>query len=493
MRQGMSKKSSRELVESFRESYHLGNATEKTRMLSTIQESTGYERKYLIRLLQGKVPRLQESRRRTAHYGEEFRVALNLVWEACGYICAKRLIPFMSDFVPLLEKRGYLQVTLEVRQQLLSVSAATADRLLKIERRRIGRGISMTKPGNFLRQQIAVRTSSEWQDAVVPGFFEADLVAHNGGDVRGLYAYTLTMTDIWSGWTECMAIFGKGEDAVIAAVALARKRLPMPLLGFDSDNGSEFINQKMSKYCSENDITFTRCRPYKKNDQAHVEEKNGSVVRRFVGYARYDTRKSLNVLTELYRTCRLFVNFFQPSMKLIEKRRDGAKIKKKYASAKTPCQRLLESSLSEDTKRSLRDTLDRLDPVVLLSTIKRLQEQLDNAAKLEKNLELETKQPERLALSKKGIRMAPTNRPSKGKRGRPWLFSEPIKTLINSWLSADPTLMARQIVDMINARYPGSIERRQFPTVAEFVRQWRRAHPEHNAIYNPHYKRNWCK
>ena len=485
MRNGMSKTSSRELVESFRENYHLGNLAEKTQLLNTMEDATGYERKYLIRILRGKIPSLQETRTRKSHYSEEFCAALCLVWEACGYICAKRLVPFIPEFVPILEKHGHLSTSAKVREQLLTVSASTADRLLKRERKRIGRGISMTKPGNLLRHQIAVRAANGWHDAAAPGYFEVDLVAHNGGDTRGLFAYTLTMTDIWSGWTECTAILGKGERAVLAAVVQTRKQLPMSILAFDSDNGSEFINQKISTFCRENDITFTRCRPYKKNDQAHVEEKNGSVVRRFIGYARHETKESLSLLNELYGATRLYVNYFQPSMKLLEKQRDGARVRKRYLPAKTPCQRLLESTLECGQKQYLQNTLEQLDPVYLLSKIKRLQKRLDDLVRLEDTVRLGVP-VDRLTLSKKENRRVSTRRTAGV--GRPFLIVDELKTQVDAWLNADPTLTSTRLSKMINERYPGVIGCKQLYTVKRFVRLWRHEHPEYIENYGPNFK-----
>lgn len=482
MRNGMSKTSSRELVESFRESYHHGNLVEKTQLLDTIVTATGYDRKYLIRILHGKISGLRGKRTRKSQYGEEFCEALCFIWEACGYICAKRLVPFIPQFVTALEKHGHLNTTAKVREQLMTVSAATADRLLKKERKRIGRGISMTKPGNLLRHQIAVRAANGWHDAVAPGYFEVDLVAHNGGDTRGLFAYTLTMTDIWSGWTDCIAILGKSDGAVLLAVDQSRNRLPMPILAFDSDNGSEFINQKISNFCKDNGITFTRCRPYKKNDQAHVEEKNGSVVRRFTGYARHDSNESLSLLNELYGAIRLFVNYFQPSMKLLEKQRDGAKVRKKYSPAETPCQRLLKSTLEDGVKQCLQDTLAQLDPVDLLSRIKQLQKSLNDLVRLEDAARIEAP-ADRLALSKKENRRLSTRRTDGV--GRPFLIANELKTLAEACLNDDPTLTSTKLAKLINQSYPGSIERGQLPTIKRFVRLWRHAHPEHIESYGP--------
>ena len=197
--------------------------------------------------------------------------------------------------------------------------------------------MSTTRPGNLLKRQIRVRTFTEW-DQVRPGFFEADLVAHCGESAEGSFLHTLVLVDIASGWTECMALLRRSEADVIGALNAVRQALPFPLLGLDTDNGSEFINYELLRYCREEEITFTRSRPYRKNDQAHVEEKNGSVVRRLIGYDRYEGVKAWRALTELYSVLRWYQNFFQPSMKLLRKQRHGAQLRKFYDQAAHSCQ-----------------------------------------------------------------------------------------------------------------------------------------------------------
>ena len=251
------------------------------------------------------------------------------------------------------------------------MSASTIDRILRRWRgsgRR--RGLSTTKPGTLLKNSIPVRTFSEWEDTR-PGFIEADLVAHCGDSAEGFHLTTLSTVDVATGWCEPVAVWGKGQDRVGGAVYDVRKRLPMPLLGLDSDNGSEFINHSLYDYCRRNGITFTRSRSYKKNDSCHVEQKNWSVVRRVVGYDRFSSKAALAALGDVYTLLRLYINFFQPVLKLVGKNRHGAKVHKVYDIAQTPYQRLLKSGvLTEDKQRELATIYDALNPVTLLRQIR---------------------------------------------------------------------------------------------------------------------------
>jgi hypothetical protein len=235
------------------------------------------------------------------------------------------------------------------------------DRLLS-EHRRLAHGLSTTKPGTLLKSQIPLHTSADW-DETLPGFTEIDLVPHCGETTQGYYLNTLTVTDIHTGWTECFALLQRSHQNVLDGLQAIRDGLPFALKGIDSDNGSEFINVPVFKWCKEEGIRFTRCRPYKKNDQAHVEQKNGSIVRRTVGYDRYEGRAAWKKLEEVHQWSRLLVNFFQPTMKLIDKQRDGAKVKKTYDEPKTPDQRVLacQSILDED-KQALTNSYNTLNP-----------------------------------------------------------------------------------------------------------------------------------
>jgi hypothetical protein len=235
----------------------------------------------------------------------------------------------------------------------------------------------MTKPGTLLKHQVPIRTFSDW-DQVQPGYFEMDLVGHYGGSAEGDYCFTLDLTDVATGWTELAAVQNKAQIWVFEALQELRERLPFPVLGLDSDNGSEFINHHLIRFCKQERIAFSRSRPYQKNDTCYVEQKNWSIVRRFVGYARFDTEQARHTLNELYRLLRDYNNFFLPSMKLIEKTRDGAHVHRRHDTPQTPYQRVLKSpEVSSATKRRLTLHYRKLNPAALHRQIRRIQKRLD--------------------------------------------------------------------------------------------------------------------
>jgi hypothetical protein len=273
----------------------------------------------------------------------------------------------MPEILGVLRHHGELHISAYTEAQLCEMSPATIDRLLRPCRRVGGqRGFTTTRPGNLLKNMIPIRTFTDWQENK-PGFLEIDLVAHCGESTEGFYLNTLCTVDVWSGWTECLPIWGKGQERVRSAVHRVRLRLPFPMLGVDSDNGSEFINQCFNTYCQLEKINFTRSRPYKKNDSCHVEQKNGNVVRRLVGYDRYTSKAAYQCLDRLYHLVRLYLNFFQPTMKLLGKTRHGARVHKVYEIAQTPYQRLLNAGrLTEAKETELAATYSGLNPVMLL-------------------------------------------------------------------------------------------------------------------------------
>ena len=329
-------------------------------------------------------------RRRPRKYDKQVVVALRKVWVICDCICGKRLGPYLAEIVPLLERLDELKIADEVRKKLIEISPATIDRLLAPVRKRYQlKARSNTKPGTLLKHQIPIRTFSDW-DELRPGFVEVDLVSHEGGDPKGDYIQTLDMTDVCSGWTETQAVKNKAQVWVFAGIEKAKERFPFAILGIDSDNGSEFINAHLLRYCCENKITFTRARPYRKNDNCFVEQKNYSVVRRAVGYRRHDTEEELEVLNELYDHLRLYTNFFQPVMKLVGKIRIGSKVKKKYDRARTPYRRVVESDfVPQQAKEVLREEYATLNPVKLKQKIITLQERLDDLVRSKNKLKRE--------------------------------------------------------------------------------------------------------
>lgn len=366
----MSQRSKKELSEAIRLRYLRGTKTEKERILDEFVAATGYHRKYAIRILKhGPKPKGLKKKGRQKVYQGEVVQALTQIWEICGRICSKRLKPFLPEITSVLERQNELSLSAETKGLLLSISCATIDRCLGPVRFEHPHGLSTTKPGTLLKKAIPVRTYTPWEDEK-PGFVEIDLVAHCGETTEGQYLNTLTATDLATGWTECLAIPHKTQSAVSQAIRELRQRLPFPLLGLDSDNGSEFINDTLLRYCQSEQITFTRSRPYYKNDQAHVEQKNWSVVRHTVGYDRLETPEEWALLNSIYVDLRLYVNFFQPVLKLIAKERVDGKTTKKYDQASTPYRRVLAlEQLCFDTKVHLTNLYVSLNPVILRANI----------------------------------------------------------------------------------------------------------------------------
>jgi hypothetical protein len=366
----MSQRSKRELAEEIHARYLRSNRKEKTSILNEFVASTGYSRKYANTLLKNGVngKHRKKAGRKRKYQGEVIEV-LKHIWEICGRICSRRLHPFLPEIVEVLERFGKVNLSKETKTLLLSMSRATIDRCLEKVRYEHKKGLSTTKPGTLLKKSIEVRTWQDWDDEQ-PGFMEMDLVAHCGNTVAGQYLFTLTAVDIATGWTECLALPNKTQWAVYEAVQEMRKRLPFPLLGLDSDNGTEFINDLLYRYCLEENITFTRSRPYQKNDQAHVEQKNWSVVRHTVGYDRFETEEELHLLRKVYEDLRLYINFFQPVMKLMGKQRIDGKTIKYYDKAITPYRRTLAAEqVAFSNKASLTNLYVQLNPVVLRKKI----------------------------------------------------------------------------------------------------------------------------
>jgi hypothetical protein len=326
------------------------------------------------------------------------------IWVLLDYLCGKRLVAILPEIIDKLEQFNELPLERETKAKLLRISAATADRILKGERLKYQlRGRARTRPGTLLKHQIPIRTFSEWNEQR-PGFAELDLVAHDGGVAIGDYAQTLDMTDVCSGWTETIAVPNKAQVWVFGAIEEARKRLPFPLLGIDSDNGSEFINYELLRYCEDQHLTFTRARPYRKNDNCYVEQKNYSIVRRTVGYQRFDTTPEVLLLNQLYVTVRLYTNFFQPTMKLKSKERVGSRVKKKYESPQTPYRRVLDSEyVAEEDKEELRQQYRGLNPAALKRRISKLQKQLFSLAQKKPKTALRAKRHKQKSLQIKPL------------------------------------------------------------------------------------------
>ena len=346
----------------------------KQEILQHFVSDTGYARKYALWLLNHAEEVLTPPAALHRRYGPDVEEALVLAWKTLGRICTKRLIPFLPDLLQTLEEHGHLALNEEQRHLLLSISAAAADRLLQAHRYSHPHGLATTKAGPLLKQQIPVRTFAQW-DETAPGFLEVDLVAHCGGRMQGRCLYTITLTDVATSWTECLPLLDRGREAVLAALRRARIRFPFPILGLDTDNGAEFINEEVADYCVREQITFTRGCPYEKRDQCFVEQKNGVVVRQVVGHGRLVGERAFRQLDELYRALHWYINCFQPSMKLVSKQVEGRKIHRIYDPAKTPLQRVLLSEvLSSAQEQELRATGKAFDPLRLFQQVEQLQQ-----------------------------------------------------------------------------------------------------------------------
>jgi hypothetical protein len=364
----VTRKSVREYLAAQQARYTLGSRAERTRLLDEITAVTGYHRKAIIRHLTGD-QRPAPSRRpvgRPRRYGPAVGAVATVAWEAAGQIGAKRLHPFLGELLARLIAFGEVQVSAATAALLQQASLATLERLLAPARaQRPRRGPSATRPGTWLKHQIPIRTFAEWNDAE-PGFLEVDLVAHCGATAGGFYLYTLCAVDVATSWVELQVLWGKSLTRVQGAIHEIRRRLPMPLRGLDTDNGSEFINRPLLYYCYRTGLTFTRSRAYHKNDSAHVEQKNGAIVRALIGHDRFASKRAYAQFARVYRLLRLHINFFQPVQRLHAKTRTGAVVHRVFDRAQTPFQRLCASGiLAPERQRELEELYMSLNPLRL--------------------------------------------------------------------------------------------------------------------------------
>lgn len=345
------------------ERYHTAEGKARPGLLDEFCVTTGYNRKYAIRLLNGPRPEKERARRargRKPRYGKQVISILTTVWEAAGYPWSVRLKALLPSWMPWIRKRYRLSP--QVEKELLAMSARQMDRRLQSRKREQKRKIyGRTKPGTLLKHHIPVKTDN-W-NVQTPGFTEVDLVSHSGNSAEGEFAHTLNLTDIHTGWTESRALLGKSELAVQQALNEIQAGLPFRLLGVDSDNGSEFINWHLKRWCDEKQVQLTRGRPYKKDDNAHIEQKNWTHVRKLLGWDRYDSRAAVEAINAVYRQeLRLWMNLYLPSVKLVKKVRVGSRVRRVYSPAQTPFERVLQSSQADSGRvtelKKLRSTLD---------------------------------------------------------------------------------------------------------------------------------------
>jgi len=354
---------------------------EKKPILDEFCANTKYDRKYAITKLKNlqMTPHYKDSvvgkhsRNRERVYDRYVEEVVSQIYKALGGIGSRRIHPLIKTVLEKGIKFGHIKTDAITEMKVLAMSKSTLDRMVtRIRKRNAIKGISTTRPGVLLKSEIPLRVGV-WEETD-PGFFEIDCVAHCGDNAGGTFISTLNSTDIATQWFEAEAVMGKAQERILAGIREIKSRLPFNLMGIDSDNGSEFINHQLYEYCKKENIIFTRSRPYKKDDNAHIEQKNYTTVRQVLGYQRFDTEEVLELMTELYRgPLRLYINFFQSSEKCIEKKRVGSQIKKVYDKAKTPYERVLaHPNIPRDAKDKLTEIFEKLDPFFLRGEIDRL-------------------------------------------------------------------------------------------------------------------------
>jgi hypothetical protein len=491
----------REVVSAVAERYRSAKRAEKGRILEELCAMTGWHRKHAVRALRrNETVTADEAgapRERRRAYGATIKDALTVLWEASDRVCGKRLKAMIPTVLPALERHGRLQLDTADRDRVLAVSAATIDRMLgdvKIaasggKRRRAGFH-------SAIRREVPIRTFNDW-NSPPPGFCEVDMVAHGGTSVAGSFIQTLTMVDVATGWTECLALLTRDGSLVVEAMKHVQSRFPWLLRGVDFDNDSAFMNEVVVPWCREQKLEVTRSRAYKKNDQAFVEQKNGAVVRRLMGYGRFDGVETARVMTRLYAAARLYINFFQPSFKLKEKRREGAKVIKRYHAPSTPYERALaHPQVVPAVKQQLREQYRTLDPVVLLAEIRGAQEELGNRidrrardahgerrdGKATAPQPVQSSAADVIAFAKTlgktvqaGDPRATHRRPKRRYKTRIRMPSklDPHLAMIENWLAAEPQLTALAIVGRLSDRYPEQFGKKQHSIVQRLLKSLR--------------------
>ena len=481
----------REVLSAVAGRYRLAGRADKGRILDELCATTGWHRKHAVRALRGtgEPTGAEERTSRKRKYDATIQDAVTALWEASDRVCGKRLVVMIPTLLPALERHGRLQLDAADRPRVFAISAATIDRMLgptKVaaaggRRRRVGFY-------SAIRREVPIRTFNDWKDPP-PGFCEIDMVAHGGTSVAGSFIQTLTMVDVATGWTECLPLIVRDGGLVVEAIKRAQSLFPWLLRGADFDNDSSFMNDVVVPWCRAQKIEVTRSRAYKKNDQAFVEQKNGAVVRRLVGYGRFEGVETAQVMARLYAAARLYVNFFQPSFKLKEKRREGAKVIKRYHDPATPFARALaHPKVTRAVKARLRDMHRTLDPVALLAEMRAAQSELGERidrrpGKMPTRLPVPSPAADAAVFAKTlgkaveaGERRGTHRRPKRNyiRRVRTPSMLDPHVATIERWLAAEPELTALAIVGRLSESYPGQFCKKQHSIVQRLLRALRR-------------------
>jgi len=476
--------------------YRSLSRTGKQLLLNELQALTGYHRKSLLRRLNQQPDQRQTSLRgqHRRRYGPEVAEALVPLWEASDRLCGKRLHALLPQLVESLEHHGHLQLEQSVRARVLTMSSATIDRLLAPVRQSSG-GNGWRRPPRAhsgVRRRVQVRTFKGWDDHKQPGWLEIDLVAHCGGRLEGRFIWTLVATDIATGWSESLPVITRDGASVLAAIQRLRQQLPFPLRGIDADNDPAFMNALMEQWCDapEQGIELTRSRAYQSNDQAWVEQKNGMLIRRVVGYERLVGLEAAQLLAELYAALRLFTNLFQPSFKLKSSVREGGRIKRLHHPPRTPLQQLLRTGvLSDQEAQGLKELRKRCDPVALLATMRSCQSRLallisgQRASAMagdpllwqtpeEEKRELEGFLQGLQALWRQSRPLQKKPKPRQGRRSRVDPF-EAHADLIPQWLEAEADVGSQELLDRLIALDPERYGPQHKRTLQRRIRDWR--------------------
>lgn len=475
-----------ELLAAIGDRYRASGRAERTKILDEFVAVTGYHRKHAIRLLRPKFEASEAVPRRVhRRYDDKVREALIGLWHASDRLCSKRLKPIIPVLLAALERHGQLAIDETIRASVLAVSPATIDRLLS-EVRLVARGGRRRRAGfsSAVRRTVPVRTFGDWKDPP-PGFVEVDFVAHSGPSAAGSFVQTMVLTDVATGWTECVPLVARNSALVIEALAAAMTLFPFPLRGVDFDNDGLFMNEPVVTWCRQKGLEVTRSRAYRKNDQAWVEQKNGAIVRRLVGYGRLEGLGSAQALARLYAAARLHTNLFQPSFKLRQKTRIGARVIKRYHPPVIPADRVLAHAAVDDAdKAKLRQLQAVSDPVMLIAEIRTVQEELgkrvdrrglDGASKPEPSTDLDRFTAGLRVAWRAGEQRPTHRRPYRRRKPIPPRASmlDDLREQIGGWLADEPGLPAIEILQRIKALHPDRFTDKHARTVQRAVKRWR--------------------